>query len=32
MDRVGADFLMLLTEIKEKLGKNAAAIQIPYWC
>lgn len=29
MDRVGADFFNCITEIKEKLGKVAAAIQIP---
>jgi len=29
MDRIGADFFNVLTEIKEKLGKNAAAIQLP---
>lgn len=29
MDRVGADFFNVVNEIKEKLGKNAAAIQIP---
>ena len=29
MDRIGADFFNVITEIKEKLGKNAAAIQIP---
>jgi elongation factor G len=29
MDRVGADFLAVITEIREKLGKKAAAIQMP---
>lgn len=29
MDRVGADFLAVITEIREKLGKRAAAIQMP---
>ena len=29
MDRIGADFHNVVTEIKEKLGKTAAAIQIP---
>lgn len=29
MDRVGADFHNVVSEIKERLGKNAAAIQIP---
>lgn len=29
MDRVGADFLNCIAEIREKLGKKAAAIQIP---
>lgn len=29
MDRVGADFQMCIDEIKEKLGKKAAAIQLP---
>jgi elongation factor G len=29
MDRVGADFMGCITEIKEKLGKKAAAIQLP---
>ncbi|MBD66791.1 MAG: elongation factor G [Halobacteriovoraceae bacterium] len=29
MDRIGADFFNVITEIKERLGKNAAAIQIP---
>lgn len=29
MDRVGADFLGVITEIREKLGKKAAAIQMP---
>lgn len=29
MDRVGADFHNVVGEIKSKLGKNAAAIQIP---
>lgn len=29
MDRVGADFLNCITEIREKLGKKAAAIQMP---
>ena len=29
MDRVGADFLMCIGEIREKLGKKAAAIQMP---
>ena len=29
MDRVGADFLGVVTEIREKLGKKAAAIQMP---
>ncbi len=29
MDRVGADFLSVISEIREKLGKKAAAIQIP---
>ena len=29
MDRVGADFWNTLTEIREKLGKKAAAIQYP---
>src|SRR3989338_6142073 len=29
MDRVGADFLCCITEIREKLGKKAAAIQMP---
>lgn len=29
MDRVGADFLSCISEIKEKLGKKAAAIQMP---
>ena len=29
MDRVGADFHNVVTEIKEKLRKNAAAIQLP---
>lgn len=29
MDRVGADFFNVVSEIKNKLGKNAAAIQLP---
>jgi elongation factor G len=29
MDRVGADFLSVITEIRERLGKKAAAIQMP---
>ncbi len=29
MDRIGADFHNVVTEIKEKLGKTAAALQIP---
>lgn len=29
MDRVGADFLNCISEIKDKLGKKAAAIQMP---
>jgi elongation factor G len=29
MDRVGADFLNCIVEIREKLGKKAAAIQMP---
>lgn len=29
MDRVGSDFLGCITEIREKLGKKAAAIQMP---
>ena len=29
MDRVGADFLSVITEIREKLGKKAAALQMP---
>jgi elongation factor G len=29
MDRVGADFLSVINEIREKLGKKAAAIQMP---
>ena len=29
MDRVGADFHNVVNEIKSKLGKNAAAIQLP---
>lgn len=29
MDRMGADFDNCVTEIREKLGKNAAAIQLP---
>ena len=29
MDRVGADFAMCLTEIREKLGANPLAVQIP---
>ena len=29
MDRVGADFHNVVSEIKEKLGKNACAIQLP---
>lgn len=29
MDRVGADFFNVVSEVKEKLGKNAAAIQLP---
>lgn len=29
MDRVGADFLGCISEIREKLGKKAAAIQMP---
>ena len=29
MDRVGADFFNVISEIKERLGKSAAAIQIP---
>ena len=29
MDRVGADFFNVVSEIKEKLGKTTAAIQIP---
>jgi elongation factor G len=29
MDRVGADFLSVVSEIREKLGKKAAAIQMP---
>ncbi len=29
MDRIGADFLGVITEIREKLGKKAAAIQMP---
>lgn len=29
MDRVGADFHNVVTEIKEKLGKTTAALQIP---
>lgn len=29
MDRVGADFLNVISEIRERLGKKAAAIQMP---
>ena len=29
MDRTGADFFNVISEIKERLGKNAAAAQIP---
>jgi len=29
MDRLGADFFFVLSDIKEKLGVNAAALQIP---
>ncbi len=29
MDRTGADFFNVINELKEKLGKNALAIQIP---
>jgi elongation factor G len=29
MDRIGADFYNVVNEIKERLGKNAAAAQIP---
>lgn len=29
MDRVGADFFSVISEIKEKLGKKAAALQMP---
>jgi elongation factor G len=29
MDRIGADFLSVITEIREKLGKKSAAIQMP---
>ena len=29
MDRIGADFFSVISEIKEKLGKTAAAAQIP---
>lgn len=29
MDRTGADFLSVISEIREKLGKKAAAIQMP---
>ena len=29
MDRIGADFLNCIAEIREKLGKKAAAIQMP---
>lgn len=29
MDRIGADFHSVVTEIKEKLGKNAAPAQLP---
>jgi elongation factor G len=29
MDRVGADFLSVISEIREKLGKKSAAIQMP---
>jgi len=29
MDRVGADFLSVISEIRERLGKKAAAIQMP---
>jgi len=29
MDRIGADFLGVISEIREKLGKKAAAIQFP---
>lgn len=29
MDRTGADFLSVLSEVREKLGKKAAAIQMP---
>lgn len=29
MDRIGADFENVVTEIKEKLGKNACAIHLP---
>ncbi len=29
MDRVGADFLAVISEIREKLGKKAAALQMP---
>ena len=29
MDRVGADFLNCISEIRDKLGKKAAAIQVP---
>ncbi len=29
MDRTGADFFNVINELKEKLGKNAQAIQIP---
>jgi elongation factor G len=29
MDRIGADFLGVISEIREKLGKKAAAVQMP---
>src|SRR5690606_4408675 len=29
MDRVGADFLNVISEIRERLGKKSAAIQMP---
>lgn len=29
MDRIGADFFSVISEIKEKLGKKAAALQMP---
>ena len=32
MDRQGADFLNVVTRVKEMLGSHALPLQINYWC